>query len=237
MSNRQDLEKLIKLKYRRLHLLKEQATVKGINTPPEVTIEIEDLQAELETLNAELIKHTGHPLAMPAADLAPVGNAELKQRFPGLVVLVGPGRKDGNPAQLSHIQAIEHHLNADYPGDPLRVCWLIATAGNSPAGAEDIAKAAVERYRDSTCNFVIKTVPSAFDMSAVYRVIQQIYTDDIYRFALATDQVITDITGGTKPMSAGMILACGELYPMQFMQYTTRANGEPASVPVIIRFE
>jgi len=40
----------VQFKLRRLFKLKEQAAVSGINTPPEVIIEIEDLEADLENL-------------------------------------------------------------------------------------------------------------------------------------------------------------------------------------------
>ncbi len=37
------------LKHRRLHELRKQQAIKGINTPPEVLIEIEELERELQT--------------------------------------------------------------------------------------------------------------------------------------------------------------------------------------------
>ena len=43
MLSRADIKKLIELDTRRLQKLKEQQALKGINTPPEVLIEIEDV--------------------------------------------------------------------------------------------------------------------------------------------------------------------------------------------------
>jgi hypothetical protein len=54
MLSRADIKKLIELDMRRLQKLKEQQALKGINTPPEVLIEIEDIEAKLEQLQVQL---------------------------------------------------------------------------------------------------------------------------------------------------------------------------------------
>src|SRR5687768_2078543 len=55
MSQSEDsLKKLIYNKSRRLQILKEQQALRGLDTPPHVIIEIEDLEAELKALNEEL---------------------------------------------------------------------------------------------------------------------------------------------------------------------------------------
>ncbi|MCL4300063.1 MAG: hypothetical protein KJ077_30295 [Anaerolineae bacterium] len=54
MPIRADIEKLIELNLRRLQKLKEQQALKGLNTPPEVLIEIEDIEAQLEQLQTHL---------------------------------------------------------------------------------------------------------------------------------------------------------------------------------------
>lgn len=51
---RADIEKLIQLSLRRLQKLKEQQALKGFNTPPEVLIEIEDIEAQIEQLQDRL---------------------------------------------------------------------------------------------------------------------------------------------------------------------------------------
>jgi hypothetical protein len=51
--------------------------------------------------------------------------------------------------------------------------------------------------------------------------------------SLSEREVIADFTGGVKPMSAGMILACGDRRPMQYMY--GRKEGI-ASIPRIIEF-
>ena len=54
MVSRADIKKFIELDTRRLQKLKEQQALKGINTPPEVLIEIEDIEAKLEQLQVQL---------------------------------------------------------------------------------------------------------------------------------------------------------------------------------------
>jgi len=53
-SSIEDLQQLIHRKQRRLQKLKETQAVKGPNTDPEILIEIEDLEAELDGLRGQL---------------------------------------------------------------------------------------------------------------------------------------------------------------------------------------
>ena len=54
MSRRDDLNKLLTIKQRRLQKLNEQAAVYSINTPPHISIEIEDIEAEIEQIQTDL---------------------------------------------------------------------------------------------------------------------------------------------------------------------------------------
>lgn len=54
MTRHDDVQKLIYINKRRLQLLQEQKATYGISVDPKVIIEIEDIRAELETLNAIL---------------------------------------------------------------------------------------------------------------------------------------------------------------------------------------
>jgi hypothetical protein len=245
MTAEAELKQLITINHRRLQKLKEKKAYLGVNASVEMEMEIEDIEAEIEELqqelemmNQKLAELTGHPLNLSVEELLPVGERELKQRYPGLIVIVGVARKEGNIERLSHIPAIEHHLQlTDLPGDPLRVCWLIATAGKSPFGSEDVTKRVQKRYQTSERQFIIKTIPNAFDVQAMHRVVRQIYDDEIYVHDLQPQQVIADFTGGTKLMSAGMLLACQDIYPLQFMQYGKDNDGKPVSVPIAIQFQ
>ena len=158
----------------------------------------------------------------------------LEQRppcFPGLIVLVGPGRKGANPSALSHNPAIEYHLgNKEAGGESLRVCWLIATAGEK--GSLPVAQEVRARYRDH-CTVKIKLVHDAFGIKETHRVVHTIYTQEAAEYDLDPNQIIADFTGGTKPMSAGMVLACRDRWPVQYM---TGGRKDIASLPIFVQF-
>lgn len=61
------LQNLIHTYTRRLHLLKEQQAMRGLNTPPEILLEIEDIEARLEQLQTELaeVKSGSEPASQP----------------------------------------------------------------------------------------------------------------------------------------------------------------------------
>ena len=160
-----------------------------------------------------------------------VPKEQRPSRFPGLIVLIGPGKKGADPRRLSHNPAIEYHLGCEEAGgEPLRVCWLIATAGEK--GSVPVAIEVQKRYEDR-CELIIEMLKDAFDLEEVYRLVQYIYMQKAAGKGLAPDQVIADYTGGTKPMSAGMVLACREeCWPMQYMT----GGQDIASVPLFARF-
>jgi hypothetical protein len=57
-DERQHLKNLRKTTQRRLHKLEEQAAEFGVNTPPEIKIEIEDLRGEIDRLNAQITEES-----------------------------------------------------------------------------------------------------------------------------------------------------------------------------------
>jgi hypothetical protein len=170
-------------------------------------------------------------LALHEREQVLVPREQQPPKFPGLIVLVGPGRPGDDPMKLSHSPAIEYHLAAGPDEKGLRVCWLIATAGVE--GAVPVAEALRQRY-GGQCTVIVRSLGSAFNVQAAYEVVERIYTKEAAAHDLSENEVIADFTGGTKPMSAGMILACGEQRPMQYM--TGRRSGV-ASVPMLVQFK
>jgi hypothetical protein len=152
--------------------------------------------------------------------------------FPGLIVLVGPGRWGADPEKLSHNPAIEYHLNCEEAdGEPLRVCWLIATRGLG--GSLPVAMEVKKQYTTDSCKFYIQPLDNAFDVGEAYQVVRRIHTQEAAKYDLTSAQIIADFTGGTKLMTVGMVLACLEgRWPMQYM--SGRA-GEIASTPILVR--
>lgn len=161
----------------------------------------------------------------PSLELVP--QEERPSRFPGLIVLVGPGRAGADPDSLSHNPAIEYHLDCEEAGgEPLRVCWLITTAGEQ--GGLPVAQAVRRAYQDR-CEVLIRMLRDAFSLQEAHRLVHSIYTEEAREHGLEPEQVIADFTGGTKPMSAGMALACQDRWPMQYM---TGGKDPIASIPI-----
>ncbi len=54
MSRKTDIQKLIRTYHRRLQKLKEEEALKEISAPPEILIEIEDIEDKLDQLEVAL---------------------------------------------------------------------------------------------------------------------------------------------------------------------------------------
>lgn len=155
----------------------------------------------------------------------------------GLIVLASEGRGIGSAAE----GAIQYHL-ATYK---LKRCWIVTGGPGSEASATEIIQ---ELAGKNVASELFIRVPldlaEANDPVAVY-----LRIDDVYRQAshegLAEDEVMADYTGGTKSMTAGMVLACtSPRRHLQFMKprlYKSdgRADSDAGSDPVAIdtRFE
>jgi uncharacterized protein len=62
MSRQDDINQLISVHFRRLQKLKERQALKGISTEPETILEIEDIEAEIAKLQAELASKENYDL-------------------------------------------------------------------------------------------------------------------------------------------------------------------------------
>lgn len=153
---------------------------------------------------------------------------EQSPRFPGLIALVGPGRRGEDPLQQAARVALEHHLAPDGPGEPLRVAWLVASRGESA----DVAEKFRQLYKDR-CEVRIRAVQDAFDLYEIYSLVRRIYLEEVSQTGLSPDQVVTDITGGTTVMSVGAALACQDRWPME---YVLGRRGEMRAAPILLRW-
>ncbi len=64
-SEENDLKQIISQKRRHLHKLQEQQAAFGLHTPPYILLQIEDLETELEALQAELEALANHKNGQP----------------------------------------------------------------------------------------------------------------------------------------------------------------------------
>ncbi|MFN8472215.1 MAG: hypothetical protein U0822_08505 [Anaerolineae bacterium] len=135
----------------------------------------------------------GVAIAVLAYRRTPRPNYHLKdkphpRKHSGLIALVS------NPRVVE--KAIEYHL------PDLKCCWLVVTPEMMGTGA-DIQRRYLGRV---TCH--LAEITDEYDSGGCNALVRGIFTVEVAREGLTPDQVIADITGGTKPMTAGMLIAC-----------------------------
>lgn len=115
--------------------------------------------------------------------------------YPGLIWMLTPNNLDAAHLVLTHHQ---HKL--------LRV-WVILTAG------DDVLTGLLQEMRNMVakegwgCAIEAVEIESP-ELKPVYDAVTFIYRERVPAVGLSADRVCSDITGGNKPMTAGMALAC-----------------------------
>lgn len=128
----------------------------------------------------------------------------------GLIILVSE-HKAAAP------DAINYHL------DELTHCWLIATNASATVAATleaDFASTGID-IKQGTPYRVLHD-----DYQSTYRLVSHILLEEAPAAQLGAVDIIADITGGTKPMTSGMVMACmAAQCPMQYMVTEKDAQG------------
>jgi hypothetical protein len=128
----------------------------------------------------------------------------------GLVLFVSEGR------QTSEQPAIQFHLK----GGELKGCWLIVSPETRQKAADIEAWL---RQQNTTVRTTLLPLNDAFKADLAYQVVK----DALFQAERAGLAATVDITAGTKPMTAGAVLACLDRgVPMQYMR-TTFVDGKP----------
>lgn len=142
----------------------------------------------------------------------------------GLILLVGP-----TEAAVPH--AIEYHLPV------LQHCWLIATS-------ESLKTAAIIAERYGNRVRVYHGSPGYLvdpdEMKSTYNMVVNILDQATAEARLSITDLIADMTGGLKPMTAGMALAClARNATMQYMKAPRDASGQviAGAIPEPIRID
>jgi len=123
----------------------------------------------------------------------------------GLIMLISPGNLEVPRIALeAHVGRLEH-------------CWLIATS-QSLATAYDVAKEISKHWPGIQIHDIQKTlVANPESVENTWRIVEHIYSQEAPALELDETDIVADITGGLKPMTAGMALACR--VPTRKMQY------------------
>jgi hypothetical protein len=122
-------------------------------------------------------------------NLGPIADISQPRKYEGLIMLF--------TREETLREALGHHIPV------LKYCWLIVT----PETQND-AGSVISKFTD--IQFSILPVAHLYDTQACYEVVKHIYQSGARDRGLLPENVIADITGGTKPMTMGMIVACIE---------------------------
>jgi hypothetical protein len=130
-------------------------------------------------------------------------------------------------SQRAHLdRALSYHKKT------LEHVWLIATRDSQTLAAQIVAD-----NDGSPVRFSIISLQEEWDVIKAKEVINKIYYEQLD--GLAEEDAIADFTGGTKPMTAGMIFAC--LAPTRALQYVPAEYGEDGYIspldPIEYKFD
>lgn len=137
----------------------------------------------------------------------------------GLIALVSFGH------YVSAENALEHHSWAGVPGSKptLSHCWLLAGPGEGEQSSRSNADRLADAYHAKGITAEVWPLVDADNIEEVFRAVKIIYEVAQNKYQLSLDDIIVDYTGGTKSMTAGMVLAAlekgGRLQYMKPNQY------------------
>lgn len=110
----------------------------------------------------------------------------------GLIVMI-------TPAPTARV-AVDYHLAE------LKHLWLIVTPQMAETGQT------LQNYAESNgveCHSL--DLKDEYDAQSCYYLVRDVYERYAARSGLKSEEIAADITGGTKPMTAAMVLACSDL--------------------------
>jgi len=154
---------------------------------------------------------------------------ELNATFRGLIIFAS--LKVDSPAKI----AIEHHWKGS-KGD-LEHCWVICGGDKALVATKEIIKSLGITEDEKIFHFdsdytipnpedpknpkknlsLILSPEDANDPNQIRKIVEAIYQDAKDKYDLYDSDIIADYTGGTKSMTAGLVLACAS--PDRRLQY------------------
>ncbi len=170
----------------------------------------------------------GYWLALGSLVVAVIALVVASRREPGpgrigISESLKPGRRKGliilaGPTEASAPDAIEYHL------PELEHCWIVSTKA-----AVATAAALYRRYHRGhvQIHYGSSYEVDEDQIEATYDLVMHIVDNEARDYNLSIDDLIGDITGGLKPMTAGMTLAClARRCDLQYMKALRDQNGE-----------
>lgn len=145
------------------------------------------------------------------------GDDDAFQPYPVLALLISPVRPGAKKTD-------EYAINVHIRGQTLRRCYLIHTPG-SQARADELYELYNERYSGLSVHLRLAVVGN--EIRPVYREMVNV-VDHALGHGFAASEIIVDITGGLKPMSAGATLACADRgVAIQYIESVRNDAGDP----------
>lgn len=141
--------------------------------------------------------------------------------YPVLILFVSPGENK------SHTPAIDYHAQSG----KLRDCYLIYTNEESRENAEEVQA----QFADSVPRFDPRRLDDATSVRAAFEFVRATI-DHAGIDGTTTDEILVDITGGTKMMTAGAVLACADRrVAIQYIDLTDSVGNRAKNRPKIRR--
>lgn len=132
------------------------------------------------------------------------------------------------PSGTQHTMvAIRHHYGDGTQYNHLRHCWLIQQRNNTKVTRE--RHILEEQLQAEQIQIELHTVNiDQLSVSATYAALVQVVEEKIGAEGLSPSQVVVDITGGTKPMTAGFILgALSTDTLLEYVETDRDSDGNP----------
>jgi hypothetical protein len=124
---------------------------------------------------------------------------QRRRQLPTPIDLPRPRKYRGLIFMFSRPETLRAALTYHQP--KLEHCWLLITPEMRTRALDGIPP--LDEVRFSLCH-----LENLYDTAACYTTVQRIFEQEARQYGIAPDQIIADITGGTKPMTVGMLLAC-----------------------------
>jgi hypothetical protein len=125
---------------------------------------------------------------------AVVDESRLAPPHPGLIWLFGPG-------SFEHLLfALQHHRQGGGAH-----CWLIMQ--NVEPVRETLTRLSQQLVDQGMATQLHPVYIQQLEMQAAYQAVRSVFEREAAEEGLRSDQVIADVTGATKPLTAGMVLA------------------------------
>lgn len=133
----------------------------------------------------------------------------------GLIWLLSPE----NPEPL--LKVMQHHTTAGAADeDRLEHCWLILSDHPAMESTYKSLPDQMERWGIEDVTLHPVYLPQT-GVEETYRAVRRIYDHEAPACGLRSDQVVTDLTGGLKIMTAGALLGCllpsGDAGPIEYL--------------------